>query len=73
MRLLKARTEHLEFEEFSDQDLPFSAILSHTWGEEEVSLQDILWGKRDIDQRAGFIKIMQTRKLAAKHGDDTDR
>ncbi|KAK4159239.1 heterokaryon incompatibility protein-domain-containing protein [Cladorrhinum sp. PSN259] len=38
MRLIKAPT--LEFEEFFDSDTPRYAILSHTWGHEEVSLAD---------------------------------
>ncbi|KAK1993001.1 HET-domain-containing protein, partial [Colletotrichum falcatum] len=39
MRLLNAVT--LRPREFYDQDVPAYAILSHTWGEDEVSLQDL--------------------------------
>jgi hypothetical protein len=39
MRLLN--TTSLEFEVFSDDHLPPYAILSHTWGDEEVSYQDM--------------------------------
>jgi hypothetical protein len=39
MRLLNATS--LKFEVFSDDQLPPYAILSHTWGDEEVSYQDM--------------------------------
>jgi len=70
MRLLKTRTKELEFEEFAGRDVPLYAILSHTWGSDEVSLQDVLSGARDMKDRAGYAKIMGTRALAAAHGFD---
>src|SRR4051812_49079821 len=39
MRLL--RTSTLEVVEFSDENVPPYAILSHTWGGEEVTLQEM--------------------------------
>jgi len=42
MRLLN--TETLQLEEFSKVPLPGYAILSHRWGEEEVSFQDLQAG-----------------------------
>ncbi|KPM43891.1 hypothetical protein AK830_g2661 [Neonectria ditissima] len=39
MRLLNARTLEVEF--FAGSDVPGYAILSHTWGKEEVTLEDI--------------------------------
>lgn len=39
MRLLNSST--LEFEIFNDESLPEYLILSHTWGDEEVSYQDM--------------------------------
>jgi hypothetical protein len=39
MRLLSASS--LEIEEFMGHDVPQYAILSHTWGEEEVTFQDM--------------------------------
>lgn len=39
MRLLSSTT--LEFKVFSDEELPPYAILSHTWGAEEISYQDL--------------------------------
>ncbi|KAH6847437.1 hypothetical protein B0I37DRAFT_391365 [Chaetomium sp. MPI-CAGE-AT-0009] len=48
MRLL--RTNKLEVVEFQGQDIPHYAILSHTWAEEEVSLQDVQQGlAHDVD------------------------
>jgi hypothetical protein len=70
MRLLKTRTKELEFEEFAGRNVPLYAILSHTWGGDEVSLQDVLSGARDMKGRAGYAKIMGTRALAVAHGFD---
>ncbi|KAI4269769.1 MAG: hypothetical protein LQ337_007090 [Flavoplaca oasis] len=39
MRLLRTKT--LEFEEFLDSQLPTYAILSHRWGEHEVSYKEM--------------------------------
>ncbi|KAK2775654.1 het domain-containing protein [Colletotrichum kahawae] len=41
MRLINVDT--LELEEFFDDSIPRYAILSHTWGQEEVSFQDLCW------------------------------
>ncbi|KAI1127088.1 heterokaryon incompatibility protein-domain-containing protein [Nemania abortiva] len=47
MRLIDTRS--LEFEEFFGVTIPRYAILSHTWGEEEVTFQD--WSNRN---KAGY-------------------
>ncbi|KAF2026111.1 hypothetical protein EK21DRAFT_116115 [Setomelanomma holmii] len=39
MRLLNSKT--LEFKIFNDEKLPRYAILSHTWGDEEVNFQEM--------------------------------
>ena len=39
MRLLRTKT--LEFEDFLDSQLPMYAILSHRWGEHEVSYKEM--------------------------------
>ena len=44
MRLI--RTSDLEFVNFFDSQIPRYAILSHTWGEDEVSYADYRLGKR---------------------------
>ncbi len=42
MRLLNVKT--FELEEFVSDDVPDYTILSHTWGDEEVSFQDLTSG-----------------------------
>jgi len=39
MRLIN--TENLKVVEFMDNKIPAYAILSHTWGKEEVAFQDM--------------------------------
>ena len=53
MRLLDTHT--LELKEFFDSQIPKYAILSHTWGEDEVSLKDMGTGKGREER--GFTKI----------------
>lgn len=54
MRLI--HTETLELFEFFGNDIPRYAILSHTWGQEEMSLKD--WKRRDAaKEKTGFSKI----------------
>ncbi|KAE9362855.1 hypothetical protein N431DRAFT_499203 [Stipitochalara longipes BDJ] len=49
-------TESLELENFIGDDIPGYAILSHTWGDEEVTFQD--WQDPEKrSQKAGFAKI----------------
>ena len=54
MRLLNSTS--LELSEFYDTEIPPYAILSHTWGTGEVTLQDIQ--RPDVQSKAGFSKIM---------------
>ncbi|SPJ86976.1 uncharacterized protein FTOL_12001 [Fusarium torulosum] len=55
MRLINTTT--LEVEEFFDVSIPEYAILSHTWGDGEVSLQD--WADRKNRRfKPGFQKII---------------
>lgn len=65
MRLLNAKT--LALESFHGDNVPSYAILSHTWGDEEVSLQDLESGKFRIEGE-GFLKIRWTCQQAL---DDT--
>ena len=57
MRLINTRT--LELENFTDTKIPQYVILSHTWGDGEVSLQDMQNGKA-IEQKFGYMKIKYT-------------
>ena len=43
MRLLNTST--IQFREFHGSQVPYYAILSHTWGEEEVSFEEMQDGK----------------------------
>ncbi|EEY16513.1 HET domain-containing protein [Verticillium alfalfae VaMs.102] len=62
MRLLNVKTRKLE--EFFDESIPDYAILSHTWGVEEVTLQDL--ENPDHVLKKGYTKIEGTCTLAAK-------
>ncbi|PSN73856.1 HET-domain-containing protein [Corynespora cassiicola Philippines] len=63
MRLLNTYT--LELEERFDNIPPY-AILSHTWGEEEVTFQDINDGSGR--QKRGWSKIQNCCKIAKRYG-----
>lgn len=64
MRLL--HTETLELHEFIQDEVPLYAILSHTWGEGEISFQDMYSG--EVDQKAGYDKLQRCCKVAAADG-----
>ncbi|KAI4151107.1 MAG: hypothetical protein L6R39_002118 [Caloplaca ligustica] len=66
MRLI--RTATLELEEFIDDEIPNYAILSHTWGREEVSFAD--FDKPESRQKAGYGKIVQCCSLARSRDHD---
>ncbi|KAI0876492.1 HET-domain-containing protein [Hypoxylon argillaceum] len=66
MRLLHC--ESLTFEEFV-HDVPRYAILSHTWGDEEVSLDDMK-RKAAPSRAAGYDKITATCRIAQAQGLD---
>ncbi|KAJ4377743.1 hypothetical protein N0V83_000573 [Neocucurbitaria cava] len=62
MRLINTKTGQLE--DFIGQEIPKYAILSHTWGEEEVSYQDYL---RNVHKtKKGYRKIQKTCDIAAE-------
>lgn len=65
MRLLSVRS--LQLEQFNDEDVyPRYAILSHTWGEEEVTLPDLQ--REDVAQMKGYIKIQKSCECARMDG-----
>jgi hypothetical protein len=52
MRLLNTSTaskDELKLEEFGSNEIPLYSILSHTWGENEITFQDI--GGADLEKR----------------------
>jgi Heterokaryon incompatibility protein (HET) len=60
MRLL--RTTDLKFEVFEGRAIPQYAILSHTWGLEEVLFQDMEHGRGA--EKSGYIKIQKCIDIA---------
>ena len=72
MRLLNAHSRKLK-EFMSDNDVPQYAILSHTWGEDEVSCQDMvaaLGPHLSLKRKAGYVKIIYCCGQAIKDGLD---
>jgi hypothetical protein len=64
MRLF--HTKKFELEEFGGNEVPRYAILSHTWGKEEVTLQDI---KTNVAMKLmGYKKIRKASSVAALEG-----
>ncbi|KAI0410869.1 hypothetical protein F5X98DRAFT_358642 [Xylaria grammica] len=72
MRLIfarrKGRYERYEMHEFFGYDTPKYAILSHTWGEEEVSFQDMQHLNKRTKKKQGFKKIVYTCDQAEHDG-----
>lgn len=65
MRLLSVKD--LSLHEFNESDkVPPYAILSHTWGKDEVSLDDIMTDKSR--HKAAYAKIQNSCRLAANDG-----
>jgi len=64
MRLLKTKSPLPELEDFTGDDIPLYAILSHTWGRDEISfqdIQDIQRGDTTLTKKAEYSKIANTR------------
>ena len=64
MRLLN--TSSINIYVFSGDEIPEYAILSHTWGDEEVSLQEL--DKDESRAKAGYSKIQSCCALANLQG-----
>ncbi|CZR68585.1 uncharacterized protein PAC_18484 [Phialocephala subalpina] len=60
MWLLDAAT--IELHEFPSSEAPLYAILSHTWGPEEVSFRDLRDDRDNACKKAGFAKIQRCCK-----------
>ena len=65
MRLLDSRTAEMK-EFLSEDDFPPYAILSHTWGPEEITFQQWDSMPSDLRKKDGCIKIEYCSKQA-KH------
>ncbi|KAH8767745.1 heterokaryon incompatibility protein-domain-containing protein [Hyaloscypha sp. PMI_1271] len=59
--------ETMQLEDFTVRPAPEYAILSHTWSEEEVSLQEFTCQNADTAKKEGFAKIVRTCSLAAEN------
>lgn len=59
-------TSSLKLEYFDNHDVPPYAILSHCWGREEVTFQDVQSG--NASEKAGYKKIKGSCSLAKSHG-----
>ncbi|KAH9228157.1 hypothetical protein K456DRAFT_1847267, partial [Colletotrichum gloeosporioides 23] len=59
--------DNLQLEEHLNPTVPY-AILSHTWGTEEVSFQDFRSLNDAVKRKAGFPKIAATCRLAKSRG-----
>jgi hypothetical protein len=66
MRLINCKT--LNLEEFFGDKIPRYAILSHTWGDEEVSFAELSLNQAATATRAGYQKIVFTCKQAREDG-----
>ncbi|KAH7395485.1 heterokaryon incompatibility protein-domain-containing protein, partial [Cadophora sp. MPI-SDFR-AT-0126] len=68
MRLLNSRT--LKLEEFLSEKVPPYIILSHTWGSEEVSFQEMQHPNEEIRNKLGYTKVQRCCDVAADDGFD---
>lgn len=66
MRLLKTHSDQLEAKEFLGRERPPYAILSHTWGEDEVQFADLQMPF--VRSMKGYRKIRFTLEQAQKDG-----
>ncbi|KAI9765362.1 MAG: hypothetical protein M1840_007442 [Geoglossum simile] len=64
MRLLNTTKRRLE--EFASNEIPLYAILSHVWGKDEITFQDIEGA--DAGEKVGYEKLRKTCSMAAGHG-----
>ena len=65
MRLLNTSTFRLE--SFFGRELPIYAILSHTWGDDEVTLQDMATPE-ESGPKSGYTKLRGCCRKAAEDG-----
>jgi len=60
----------MKLEEFFGSQIPPYAILSHTWGTEEITFQDIASSSLSPSHKAGFAKLEGCCTRAAQDGYD---
>lgn len=64
MRLINTTTLH--FQEFEGSDIPSYAILSHRWGDDEVTHQDFLATIADSRRGYGWLKTLKACDIAKR-------
>lgn len=64
MRLVNVDT--LKLQEFSEEDIPQYAILSHRWGSEELSFREVYENRID-GSKDGYNKLLMASAIAAKY------
>jgi hypothetical protein len=64
MRLVHSTT--LRLQEFADNEIPEYAILSHTWGRDEITFQDMQ--PNAIRRRQGYGKVSLCAQQAVRDG-----
>lgn len=69
MRLLNCVTSQLK-EYLTISQCPAYAILSHTWGEEEILFDDIQRGSAQFERKKGYKKVKGCCTQACKDGYD---
>lgn len=67
MRLLNTRTRDIHEFQGDDENRRY-AILSHTWGDDECTLQHMSMPKASLSIRKGYKKIEYCCKQAVKDG-----
>jgi hypothetical protein len=66
MRLINTAT--LQLEEFFAETAPPYAILSHTWGADEVIFKDLTAGNYAYQTKLGWRKIVESSRCASQNG-----
>ncbi|KAI1083401.1 HET-domain-containing protein [Whalleya microplaca] len=66
MRLINCHS--LQLQEFHGRNVPYYAILSHTWDDEEVSFEDFGGDDRRRRTMRGWDKIQNTAQATLKYG-----
>lgn len=69
MRLVNVRTLVLEKPRYGQATPPY-AILSHTWEDNEITLQEFTSATAKIKAKKGYVKVTQACALALKDGID---
>ncbi|KAJ4130162.1 hypothetical protein NW768_007144 [Fusarium equiseti] len=71
IRLLNTQTIQLESFNGNEDNIPLYAILSHTWGNDEITFQDVTQQPlEELRRREAFYKVQECCTQARKNGYD---